>query len=148
MLRATRTSFKRVLTVVLSALALAMFTPNVVFADGFTQAVGDYNSGKYFRALGEFKSYLSAYPNNALVHYYIALCEQGLNHLEQAKQEFQWVASHGDARLAAMAQSGIGQLANARTQISPSSRVATIAQAPQQNSTGKVKKIIEFYAHW
>ena len=128
-------------------------TADVVSAQvSFQQAVADYNGGKYSRALTEFLTYESANPNNALVHYYVALCQQSTGQFEQAKTEFSWVATHADGQLRSMGAAGLAQLARAHTV--PSHQVAmggvgtrgsdsqTPAPAP------KVKKVIEFYADW
>jgi tetratricopeptide (TPR) repeat protein len=116
----------------------------------FQQAVQDYNSGKYGRALSEFKSMEASYPNNALTHYYIALCEQTVGHLEQARAEFRWVIANGNSQLKAMATTGLNQLANAKTQVSyaPSATASAPASPTSTAPKAKVKKILEFYADW
>lgn len=116
----------------------------------FQQAVKDYSAGQYALALSEFEPYKASNPNNALVRYYIALCHQGMNHFSQAKTEFEWVAAHGDPKLAAMAKAGFEQLSRIN---SGSSRGTAIASAPtavggSTKPAAKVKKIIEFYADW
>ena len=88
----------------------------------FQQAVADYNGGKYGRALTEFVTYESANPNNALVHYYVALCQQSIGQFEQAKAEFSWVATHADGQLKSMGAAGLEQLAHAHFQRSGPSR--------------------------
>jgi len=114
------------------------------------QAVRDYNAGSYSRALSEFQSLQSSYPTNALVHYYMALCEQSLGHLDQARNQFQWVISSGDARLKVLAQTGFSQLAGKSTQISYSggSASSAVPSASSSSAAGKVKRVIEFYADW
>jgi tetratricopeptide (TPR) repeat protein len=118
----------------------------------FNQAVGDYNAGKYSAALTEFEAYGAAYPTNALVRYYIALCQQGIGHFDKAKSEFQWVSQNGDARLRSMAQAGMQQLSRAHTQIASASinAASNIGGATQSTSHGgdKVKKVLEFYTDW
>lgn len=118
----------------------------------FQQAVADYNAGKYSQANAEFESYKQAYPSNAMVHYYLALCKQALGHLDGAKAEYQWVTQNGDARLKGMAQSGFDQLSKVR---SSGSQSASAVSAPSQGTapaavvaSAKVKKIFEFYADW
>ncbi len=118
----------------------------------FQQAVADYAAGKYGQAETELEEYKRAYPTNAMVHYYLALCKQATGHLESAKSEYLWVTQNGDPRLRGMAQSGFDQLSKVRSSSSTSSNAAppaasTAASAPQI-ATAKVKKIIEFYADW
>ena len=116
----------------------------------FNQAVSDYNAGKYAQSLTELEAYAAAYPNNSLVHYYIALCHQGTGRLEKAKTEFEWVAKNGDAKLRSMAQAGLQQLSRVHTQ------ATTIASASQPTSSRptihfngpKVTKVLEFYTDW
>ena len=111
----------------------------------FQQAVSDYNTGKYAQALSEFKSYAASYPSNALVHYYLALCHQGLGHLGDARSEYDWVSKCGDRRLAPMAETGLAALSKTGTRVAYQGS----SPAPQSSSSqGKVKKIIEFYADW
>lgn len=122
----------------------------------FQQAVADYTAGKYSQANAEFETYKQAYPTNAMVHYYLALCKQALGHIEGAKAEYLWVTQNGDARLRGMAQSGFDQLSKAKYSGSSSSSVATATPSHTATSasstpivaTAKVKKIIEFYADW
>lgn len=123
----------------------------------FQQAVADYTAGRYSQANAEFETYKQAYPTNAMVHYYLALCKQALGHIEGAKAEYLWVTQNGDARLRGMAQSGFDQLSKAKY----SGTSTSVATATPGHTTGtsatsstpvvataKVKKIIEFYADW
>jgi tetratricopeptide (TPR) repeat protein len=116
----------------------------------FQQAVQLYNSGYHARALTELKKYEASYPNNALVHYYIALCQQELNHLSEAKAEYQLAAQYGDATLKAQASSGLAQLSHISSGFnSASSRSTTIAQTPSaSNEHTKVRKVMTFDADW
>jgi tetratricopeptide (TPR) repeat protein len=79
-------------------------------SENYNSGISDYNAGKYARALAQFESCQAAYPNNAMVHYYKALCLQSMGRFEQAKQEYRWVADRGDARLKSMAKTGLNQL--------------------------------------
>jgi len=117
----------------------------------FQQAVNDYKVGNFAKALPELQAYGLQYPDNALVHYYIGLCHQGLNHLDQAKKEFQWVSEHGDVRLRPLAQAGLQRLSRVNTHITYGSRggvssTSVLANAPQTNN--KIRRVIEFYADW
>ena len=82
----------------------------------FQQAVSDYNAGKYALALSEFKLFEATYPDNALVHYYSALCDQCLGYVEQAKKEFDWVTKMVTRVLLPLAEKGLQQLSQIRTQ--------------------------------
>ena len=131
-------------------------TADVVSAQvSFQQAVADYNGGKYGRALTEFLTYESANPNNALVHYYVALCLQSTGQFEQAKTEFSWVATHADGQLRSMGAAGLAQLAHAHLQGTASSHQVAMGVPGARGSDSqtsapapKVKKVIEFYADW
>jgi len=118
----------------------------------FQQAVADYNGGKYSVALSELDGYKKMYPTNALVHYYSALCHQALNHLTEARTDYQYVAEHGDARLQSMSRTAIDQLSRLHSQgsssvasVTPSSQPRLVANAVAH---AKVKRILEFSADW
>jgi TolA-binding protein len=114
----------------------------------YNQAVQDYSSGNYGRALTEFQECKAQYPTNAMVRYYLALCEQSVGHFEQAKSEFAWVTQNGDARLKAMAQSGLAQLATAHTSVSHTYGTQLASNPSPTAAKGKIKKCIEFWAEW
>jgi len=127
-------------------------------APSFQEAVADYNAGQYAKALGKLEAVKASYPTNALVHYYMALCQQAVGHLAQAKVEYQWVIASRDPRLAPMATTGLSQLSGVRTTgggSSSSSGGGSSGSAPMASSSGgsgqsqaKVAKIIEFWATW
>lgn len=122
----------------------------------FQQAVGDYQAKRYQAALEKFKTISSSYPNNALCHYYLAMTQQALGHIEQAKQEYQLSIQYGDARLKQLGQQGLAILGGAKTQIAygggGSSAPQMLAGGSRSSSApqakNKVKKIYEFYADW
>ena len=118
--------------------------PTYAAPGSFEQAVADYSAGHYSRALSEFQSCKTSFPSNTMVHYYLALCHQGLNHVDEAKSEYQWVMANGDSRLKAVAAKGFAQLSNARTSVA----YAPTSSAAQPAASSKLKKIIEFYADW
>jgi len=127
-------------------------------APSFQEAVADYNAGQYAKALGKLEAVKAAYPTNALVHYYMALCQQAVGHLGQAKVEYQWVISSRDPKLAPMAMTGLSQLSGARTTgggSSGGSSVGSSGSSSMASSSGgggqshaKVAKILEFWATW
>ncbi len=125
-------------------------------APSFQQAMADYSSGKYALALSEFQTFKASYPNNALVHYYVALCQQALGRIDQAKLEYKWVVDSRDANLAGKAATGLAQLSSVRLTGagggSSSSASAPIASSSsgggQKIALAKVKKVIDFWADW
>lgn len=125
-----------------------------ICAPKFGDAVNLYKSGNYSQALQDFTSIKAAYPNNALTHYYLALCHQALNHVTEAKTEYQWVSNYGDPTLKGHAAKGLAQLGTLRAQtgsvsIATASPVSSSAAGPPAaGGPTKVKKIIEFYADW
>ncbi len=136
----------------LGTLAVVAVQTTAAAPVSFQQAVADYAAGKYSQAETELEEYKRAYPTNAMVHYYLALCKQAVGHLESAKAEYLWVTQNGDPRLKAMAQAGFDQLSKVRSS-TPSSvaaapAAASAASGAPQIATAKVKKIIEFYADW
>jgi tetratricopeptide (TPR) repeat protein len=127
---------------------------SVLAAPSFQEGMAEYNSGKYAHALGTFQTFKASYPNNALVHYYIALCQQGLGHIDQAKVEYKWVMESRDPSLATKAASGLAQLSNIRTtgsgRATSSASVIPTASAPGGSGSdkaphGKVKTVIDFF---
>jgi len=135
--------------------SLTIAQSSALSADSYPQAVKDYSAGNYARALSQFKSLEVTYPTNILVHYYAALCQQAVGHLDQARTEYSWVIANGDAKYKSMATTGLNQLANARTQIayaSPSQGAISpdrgSGAAPSTAPKAKLKKAIEFYADW
>ncbi|HEY9775868.1 MAG TPA: hypothetical protein V6C81_19050 [Planktothrix sp.] len=131
---------RRVRTFAISV-AISLLTVLPVVAADYNQAVRDYASGNYEKALGEFSELKERYPNNAMVHYYKALCEQSSGHYDQAKTEFAWVVRFGDHRLQQLAQSGLTQLDGAHSDVAFSS-------SPARANRAKVRKIVELYADW
>ncbi len=116
----------------LASLVIAALPAMSAPANLYAQAVADYNSGNYGKAAGKFETLKASYPNNALTHYYLALCRQALGHLDKAKQEYQWVSQYGDASLKGLANQGMSRLSGSSSPV----------------AAGKVKKILEFYADW
>ena len=144
---------RRMMTAAILALSLSFWLLPILAAPAasYNQAVKDYNAGKYAVALAEFESCKAAFPTNALVRYYTALCEQSLGRFDKAKEEFQWVATNGDARLKLMAQAGLNQLSRAHASVSHSASAGfstATASAPSGSSQSKVRRIIDFYADW
>lgn len=122
----------------------------------FQGAIAEYKAGKYREALSMFRAFNATSPNNATVHYWMALCHHQLGHIEQAKQEYQAVVASGDPRLKPMAEAGLGKVSGVRTSGSGSSfssssvtSTSNSSVKPSQTSSAqKAKKVIEFYADW
>ncbi|MCA9805731.1 MAG: tetratricopeptide repeat protein [Cyanobacteria bacterium HKST-UBA02] len=139
-------------SLVIASVLMASLAAPPVLAQKITypQAVATYKNGNYAQALSQFKQVDAAFPNNAMVHYYIALCHQGLGHLNLARSEYQQVVNMGDARLAGLARQGLNQLSGAKTQVysggSPSQISAT--QQPAMPAKKIARKVLYFYADW
>ncbi|MCC6978385.1 MAG: tetratricopeptide repeat protein, partial [Candidatus Melainabacteria bacterium] len=150
---------------IISTLAFAFIAIQGAFcAPTFNQAVADYNAGKYGQAASAFETLKAAYPNNALTRYYLALCRQALGHYDKAREEYQFVATTGDARLKALAQQGMQRMGGSGssganyTGAHPAAvAAANAAMAAMKNgqtnsstnpNASPVKKIYKFTAPW
>lgn len=137
----------------LASLLIAALPAMSAPANLYAQAVADYNAGKYGQAASEFETIKAQYPNNALTHYYLALCRQALGHFDKARQEYEWVSQNGDASLKGLAAQGMSRMSGVKTSVSSSggaTHTASATQAPSNRppAGAKVKKILEFYADW
>jgi thioredoxin 1 len=140
---------------VINALIIALFLSGLLLSPiwaaptPYDQAVKDYSAGRYSTALAEFGTCKTLYPNNSMVHYYVALCEQNLGRFERASGEFRWVLEHGDARLRSLAQTALNQLSRAHPSSSASTTSSpTVADASPPKSRGKCTRVLDFYADW
>jgi thioredoxin-like negative regulator of GroEL len=97
-------------------------------------AVQKYNAKDYQGALNEFKAVCTKDPKNALSHYYMALCDQCLARVDDAKKEYQWVVDNGPANLKGQAQTGLSQLEKVNVRTGGSSSM-TASTAPASSST-------------
>lgn len=82
---------------------------NVLAAD-MQSGIKKYNAKDYQGALNDFKDVLKAKPNDGLCHYYMAMCNQCLARIGEAKLHYQKVIDVGPASLKANAQAGLSQL--------------------------------------
>lgn len=105
-----RQSVVRGATLGLMAAAIVGGIAAPAWAAGFNDAVAKYNSKNYQGALNEFKVIAEKEPRNALCHYYLALCNQCLARVAEAKKEYQLATQASDPGLRAMAQAGLTQL--------------------------------------
>lgn len=147
--------FSLSLSITTSLIALATLSATVSAGPSFQQGMADYKAGRYQQALNTFKIFAASYPNNGLVHYYLAMSHQAVGHLAQAKQEYQAAILYGDAALKQQATTGLNQLNKANTQIAYSAPGASASASPARvnpgsssQAKGKVRKIYEFYADW
>jgi thioredoxin 1 len=122
--------------------------PNPFVANGsggpspFSDAVKDYDQKHYAQALTKLKACEVFNPEDAMVHYYAALCQQSLLHIDKAKQEYEWVVQHApDGQIKALSAGAIANLD--KTEYAVSHDKPPASQGPR-----KVKRIIEFYANW
>jgi hypothetical protein len=104
---------RKLLALALLATCSLAVVPSFAGAPSFKQATSDYQAGKYQVALIEFEKFRESYPTNLQVHYYEALCYQGLNQFDKAKEEFQFVIDNDEGRLKVSAQAGLKQLNDA-----------------------------------
>jgi tetratricopeptide (TPR) repeat protein len=98
---------------------LLLAVAQVALADApvsFAKATQDYRAGKYQTSLIELEKYRVKYPNNLQVHYYEALCFQGLNQLDRAREEFELVAREDSGDLKSKAEAGLKGLLHAKTE--------------------------------
>lgn len=130
--------------------AFLMFSGSAFAAPpSLKQAAINYKTGKYQDACNELKEIVRLKPNDMLAHYYLALSHQALGHISDAKLQYQWVISHGDAKFRGFAQTGLSQLGATSVSSSAQSLSPTpTSPTPGQQSGPKVAKILEFYADW
>ncbi|MBZ0189034.1 MAG: hypothetical protein K8F91_22505, partial [Candidatus Obscuribacterales bacterium] len=99
-----------------------------------------YSKGNYREALNQ----ISAMPQTDMTHYYAGLSYQGLNQLNSASSEYQWVVTYSrNERLRANAQSAlltVQRYASRRTYSGNGNnfaRVAAATHAPAAKSTAR-----------
>lgn len=109
-------TYQKIRALILSSLVSAFVAmPGSYCAPNFNQAMADYNAGRYGQAAAQFEAVKAAYPTNALNRYYLAMCHQALGHFDQARQEYQYVATTNDARLKGLAMQGLQKMGGARS---------------------------------
>lgn len=153
-----RRKIVRTAAITLATMAAFSLMPVYGAPASFQEAQADYNAGRYAQALSKFEPYAAKYPSNPLVRYYLGLCHLALKHNPQARQEFQFVSTCADAKLASQAKTGLAQLdklggisAGPVAAAPPSASSPSASGGAQQPSPaikGKLKKVIEFYADW
>ncbi|CAN5613298.1 hypothetical protein BH11CYA1_BH11CYA1_33530 [soil metagenome] len=134
-------------------------SPALAAPDAFTVAKAKYEKKDYQGALNDFKALGAKYPNNALCHYYMALCNQCLTRVGEAKKEYQWVIEHDRSNLASQATAGLNQLSgvnNGSGSGSTSSSLGSstggaftpIGSGASKTAGGPVKVVLDFYTTW
>ena len=73
-------------------------------------AVKSYKDRKLAQSLAQFKQIHDAGTCNELIHYYMALCYQGLNQINMARQEYTNVTKGKVPGLKAMSQNALNSL--------------------------------------
>lgn len=145
------------LVAVATILVLALLQGAAAAPSAFDQAVQSYKAGRYSQALAQFQAVSAANPADALSHYYMALCYQGLNQVASATQHYQWVATYSrDPSLRSMAQAGMAQLAqySARRTYTGAGPAVHTSQSLSGGGgavlagTAPVRQVIEFYTDW
>lgn len=141
-----------VLSIIMSFVVVCSGTIRCHAAPGFNDAVTQYNAGHHSQALSIFQMYASAYPTNALCHYYMALCLQAMARPLQSRNEYQLAMQYGDQsikNLSAVGLQRIGRLTSSSASSSrPIGRTLTSPPGTRAASQQHVKKILEFYTSW
>jgi thiol-disulfide isomerase/thioredoxin len=142
--------------IILLAIGLVGFCGTAANAeDLYKRAVLNYQAHHYSTALADLEKLNAAYPTNAMVKYYRALCSQGTNQITLAKKDFEWVATNcPDAKVKQLGAIGLRNLGSYRSQVTgyvgSSSAPALVSHAtaaaatPAANPAGKLQKILEF----
>ncbi len=134
------------------ALVVGSFQPALAAPDVFSTAKSKYEKKDYQGALNDFKALSAKYPNNALCHYYMALCNQCLTRVGEAKKEYQWVIANDRSSLARQATAGLNQLSGVNNGANGSATAG--AYTPINSTSGKpsaggqVKTVLDFYTTW
>ncbi|MBU6454308.1 MAG: thioredoxin family protein [Cyanobacteria bacterium REEB67] len=133
------------LTSTASAAMILLLTGPVLQAQAapadMNKATAKYTAKDYQGALNEFKAITAKEPANALAHYYMALCNQCLARVGEARSEYKWVSEHSSGALASQAQAGLAQLdkVNVRTGGSGSTSTSTTTTASAGTGTAESK---------
>jgi hypothetical protein len=127
------------------AAVLSIATGSAVRAESaFDAAVKTYKTGNYRQALAQFMTLKKAYPGNATVHYYLALCHQGAGHVSQAKAEYEWLIANDNTSIRPMAERALQQLGGGVAASSSRSGQSSLS-LPASAQRAKVQTILEFY---
>lgn len=89
---------------------LMVLSAPVAFAGDMKAGIAKYNAKQYQAALNDFKDVAKANPKDGLCHYYMALCNQCLARVGEAKAEYEKVMQLGPENLKPNAQKGLDLL--------------------------------------
>lgn len=122
-----------------TALFLALSTQQLLAlsaqaAPDMKAGIKKYDAKDYQGALNEFKAVVQVHPRDGLAHYYMALCNQCLARVGEAKAEYEKVVELGPANLKDMAQTGINQLSKVSTRTGGSMATVATTAAPAADS--------------
>jgi len=101
---------KRTGIITLAALLVQSLSALPALAADMKGAVAKYNAKDYQGALNEFKDVFAKDQKNSMARYYMALCNQCLARVEEAKKDYKWVIDNGAPSLKANATTGLNQL--------------------------------------
>lgn len=137
-----------------AVVGLGSFDPVSATPDVFSTAKSKYEKKDYQGALNDFKVLSAKYPTNVLCHYYMALCNQCLSRVGEAKKEYQWVIANDRGNLSGQAKAGLNQLSGLSGG-SGSSGSATAgaytaigSSAGRSAAGGQIKMVLDFYTKW
>ncbi|MDP3507133.1 MAG: thioredoxin family protein [Candidatus Melainabacteria bacterium] len=139
-----------------AVIGFGSFDPAAAVPDVFSTAKSKYEKKDYQGALNDFKALSAKYPTNVLCHYYMALCNQCLSRVGEAKKEYQWVIANDRGNLSSQATTGLNQLSGVNNGSgSGSSGSATAgaytaigSSAGRPSAGGQIKMVLDFYTTW
>ena len=143
---------KKLIAFVLLCLGIAS-TEAIAAPAGFDDAVRAYSSRQYAAALSRFQQVARTAPSDALTHYYMGLCYQGLNQFSMAKQQYEWVyAVSKDSGLRTSCSQALSQLGRYQSQ-KITGYAGSSFGSPAGGRSSAVRasgrlKVIEFYTDW
>lgn len=118
----------------------------------FQSAVAEYRAGKYSSALAMFKAFAQSSPNNVQVHYYLAMCHHRMGHVEQARQEYNFVIAKGEPSFKALAEKGLTSIAGASASsgavASSSGSTTGSSSSTPVPASQRAAKVMDFTATW
>jgi tetratricopeptide (TPR) repeat protein len=95
---------------IVAASCFLIAMPLAQAASSAQEAIAEYKAGHYPAALSQFVALEKQYPNNGMIHYYIALCRQAMGQIGEARTEYQWVSTHDQTQLKQLAATGLANL--------------------------------------
>lgn len=132
---------------VVTVTALALLCPGAIAAASqFEKAAAMYLDGSYEQSVSALKELALKDPNNAMIHYYLGLCQMRLHERDKAGIEFEWIDEHTkDQALKAIAQAWLGRLERHSKHISDNYSIARPVVDPKHEP---VAKVYWFFTNW